>query len=105
MTSFLFVVKTFENALISREFLVNKFNFYLYFKKVRISNMVSNGIENIELTYDVPVEISAMAFKIIMGPFAGTCAGREENGRYYIKPWMLRYKEQLEKIIESNPIK
>lgn len=52
---------------------------------------------------DEPVEVSKSAYNIIMTKLAGTCFGREENGKYFIKPAFKTYFHLIEKIISSNP--
>ena len=60
---------------------------------------------NIELKYDQPIEVSETAFNIIMNQLSGTCCGRkEDNGKYYIKPWMMGYINEIKNVIAQNSL-
>ena len=63
------------------------------------------NISEIKLKYDVPIEVSEKAFSIIMNQFSGTCTGRKnENGKYFIKPWLMSYRKDIKETIANNPI-
>lgn len=47
---------------------------------------VKSGIE-----YNVPFEVTQTQYNILMNHFAGVVAGREEEGKYYIKVWYEKY--------------
>lgn len=53
----------------------------------------------IEIKYDQPIEVSADQYHVIMRKLPGVCAGRYEDGRYFIKLWLMKYSETIQKII------
>jgi hypothetical protein len=57
-----------------------------------------------KLKYDTQVEVSQKAFDIIMNQLAGTCAGREESGKFFIKCFMMGYKKEIKAVIKAFPI-
>ena len=57
-----------------------------------------------KLKYDTQVEVSQKAHDIIMNQLAGVCAGREENGKFFIKCFMMGYKKEIKAIIKAFPL-
>lgn len=53
---------------------------------------------------NTPIEVSQKTYNFIMGQMAGTCFGREENGKFYIKPALMTYKDEIEKVIKHFPL-
>ena len=51
---------------------------------------------------DQIIEVSRAQYNYIMNELAGTCFGREENGKYFIKISAPRYISMVEKIISKN---
>ena len=51
---------------------------------------------NIEIEYDKPFEVTEAQYKYCMNNFAGIVAGRKSKGKFYIKLWMMAYKEELQ---------
>ena len=41
-------------------------------------------------------------YNILMTQYFGTCAGRTENNKFYIKVWMKNYADQILKIINTT---
>jgi hypothetical protein len=37
-----------------------------------------------------------------MNKFAGIVAGREEEGKYYIKVWLMKYSKMVLSVIQSD---
>jgi hypothetical protein len=54
------------------------------------------------IKYDTPIEVTESQYRKLMSDFAGIVAGRQENGRYFIKVWMMKYKEQIRTTIKNN---
>lgn len=48
-----------------------------------------------EVKYDIPFEVSREQYKVFMTQLAGIVAGREQNGKYYIKVWMPKLFNQI----------
>ena len=57
-----------------------------------------------KLPYNTPVEVSSKAFTIIMNQLAGICTGREESGKYFIKCWLMSYKNEVKEVIKLHPL-
>jgi hypothetical protein len=53
----------------------------------------------IELKYDTPVEVSEKKYRELMNRCGGLIAGRQENGKFYIKLWMVKYKNDVEFVL------
>ena len=49
-----------------------------------------------DIKYDTPIEVSKEQYKRLIIQFAGVIAHRNENGRYWIKIWLMRFKEKLQ---------
>jgi hypothetical protein len=52
------------------------------------------------IKYDQPIEVSEKLYRIIMTEFAGVVAGRQNNGKYYIKVWVMKYSDMIEQLIK-----
>ena len=55
-----------------------------------------------EIVYDKEYEVSKKVYNILMTQYFGTCAGRTENNKFYIKVWMMNYADQILKIINTT---
>lgn len=51
--------------------------------------------------YDESIEVTKRQYELIMSRLAGTCAGRQEGEKYFIKLWIMSYKEQVLEIIQN----
>lgn len=52
------------------------------------------------MKYDSPFEVTSEQYKNLMNQFAGIVAGKEEDGKYYIKVWFTKYIPMIEKVLE-----
>lgn len=41
--------------------------------------------------YDTPIEVTRSEYEYMMKHYQGVIAGRESNGRYFIKVWLMKY--------------
>lgn len=55
-----------------------------------------------ELHYDMPIQVTENQYRRIMSELKGVCAGRVENGTYYIKLWLMSWKTNLIWILETE---
>lgn len=55
----------------------------------------------IEVKYDEQIEVTKEKYHKLMLKCQGIVAGREEDGKYYIKVWMPRYASIVESILNS----
>ena len=55
----------------------------------------------IVVEYDKPVEVGHEEYSKIMRIFAGIVAGRQEEGKYYIKCWLMKYSDKLSKYLNN----
>lgn len=56
----------------------------------------------IELQYDTPVEVTKDQLREMMRLFHGTIVGREDdNGKCYIKLWMMSSKNRVEQYLNN----
>ena len=51
-----------------------------------------------EIKYDIPIEVTEKQYRKLMTECAGIVAGREENGKYYIKVWFMKYTEYVKRV-------
>lgn len=55
-----------------------------------------------EIKYNIPIEVSEKEYGVLMNAFREIIAGRkDENGKYFIKLWLMRYKDHLLKAFEK----
>jgi hypothetical protein len=52
-----------------------------------------------KITYNTPIMVTETQYNTIMRKYAGSCAGRETNGLYYIMLWVPCYKQEIEKLL------
>lgn len=50
---------------------------------------------------DEKIEVTESQYNQIMGGLAGTCFGKKENGKFYIKLGISKYKKEVEMIVNS----
>lgn len=53
------------------------------------------------IQYDTPFEVTEYQYRLLMSKCGGIVAGRIEDGRYYIKVWLMRYKKEVERILNA----
>jgi len=53
-----------------------------------------------EIGYDIPITVTEKQYRHLMKEFGGVVAGREENGKYYIKVWLMSYAEQVQRVLK-----
>lgn len=53
-----------------------------------------------QLIYDIPVEVTARQYSVLMNQCYGSVCGRIENGRYFIKAWT--QIKNVEKILNET---
>lgn len=53
------------------------------------------------ILYDQPIEVTEKQYRPIIREFSGLIAHRTENGKFWIKLWIMRYREQLEKRLKE----
>ncbi len=56
------------------------------------------------IKYNIPFEVSKNAYSTIMNMIPGSCSGREENGKFFIKCWLMNWKPEIEDIINQYPL-
>ena len=57
---------------------------------------------NFELKYDVFTEVSTKQYGRIMNELKGVCAGRVDDGKYFIKIWLLKWRTNVLWILETE---
>ncbi len=58
-------------------------------------------MEEKKIKYDTPIEVSEQQYKKISSEFGGIVATKKENGKYYIKVWVMKYAPYIEAILRS----
>lgn len=56
-----------------------------------------------EIKYDQEFEVSEAQYNVIMNDLSGTCAGRKDNGKFFVKLWVMSCKKYIEKALEIVP--
>lgn len=52
-----------------------------------------------EIRYNVPIEVTQRQYSICMSALSGIVAGRVEDGKYYIKVFLMKYKKEVQKVL------
>lgn len=55
-------------------------------------------MKNIKLEYNVPIEVTKSQQDVIKRMGAGLVAHGEENGKFWIRPLIMKFKEPIEEI-------
>jgi len=55
-----------------------------------------------ELKYNEAVEVSKKQYDAVTSKCSGIVAHREENGKYYIKVWLMSYVNFVIKLLKEN---
>jgi hypothetical protein len=55
-----------------------------------------------EIKYNTPIEVNQKQYGICMSRHHGICAGRTENGKYYIKVLFMRYAKEVARDLKNN---
>lgn len=51
------------------------------------------------IKYDTPIEVTEKQYRNLMEECDGVVAGRIENGKYYIKVWLMKYVDQVNRML------
>jgi hypothetical protein len=52
-----------------------------------------------KIEYDTPIEVTKEQYHLVMTEASGIVAGRIDNGKYYIKVWMMSYANYVVKLL------
>jgi hypothetical protein len=55
-----------------------------------------------EIKYNTSIEVNKKQYGICMSRHNGICAGRTENGKYYIKVLLMKYAKEVETDLINN---
>jgi hypothetical protein len=55
-----------------------------------------------QIKYNTPIEVNQKQYGICMRKHHGICAGRTENGKYFIKVLFMKYVKDVEKDLINN---
>jgi hypothetical protein len=55
-----------------------------------------------KVNFDKPIEVSANQYGRIMTELKGVCAGRVEDGKYFIKVWLMSWSKNVEWILQTE---
>ena len=55
-----------------------------------------------KIDYNVPFEVTQSQYNDLMKHFAGIVAGREEEGKYYIKVWITAYNSSIINFLKNK---
>ena len=55
-----------------------------------------------EIRFDKPIEVSAKQYSIIMTKLKGVCAGKIQDGKYFIKIWLMSWSKEVKMILEAE---
>lgn len=54
------------------------------------------------IEYNKPIEVTQKQYGRIMTELKGVCAGKIEDGKYYIKVWLMNWKQNVQWILETE---
>lgn len=87
------------------------YNIYYYIIIWNLHNLILSLDYNnkyklyiMEIYLDTPFEVTENQYNVLMSKFPGVVAGRydEDNNKYYIKVWLMKYKPYVEDILKNN---
>jgi hypothetical protein len=55
-----------------------------------------------KLIYNTPIEVNQKQYNFCMSKFNGICAGRQENGKYFIKILFMKYHKEVEQFLKDT---
>jgi hypothetical protein len=55
-----------------------------------------------EIKYNTPIEVNQKQYGICMSRHQGICAGRAENGKYFIKVLFMKFVKDVERDLINN---
>jgi hypothetical protein len=55
-----------------------------------------------KIKYNTPIEVNQKQYGICMNRHHGICAGRTENGKYFIKVLFMKFVKEVEKDLINN---
>lgn len=55
-----------------------------------------------EIKYNTPIEVEKPKYNILMTKLSGIVAGREEDGKYFIKVLVMKYANHVQKILNQK---
>ena len=55
-----------------------------------------------EIKYNTPIEVNQKQYNICMSRHHGICAGRVENGKYFIKVLFMKYVNEVARDLKNN---
>lgn len=53
------------------------------------------------IKYNTPIEVTKSVHDVLMLRFAGVVAGRESEGKYYVKVLLMKYADMVGKFINK----
>jgi hypothetical protein len=59
-------------------------------------------MEIAEIEYNVQIEVTEKQYNIARSKLDGIVAFRKENGKFYIKPLLIKYKKLIQSILNNN---
>lgn len=51
------------------------------------------------MRYDTPFEVTEKQYGTVMNRCSGLVCGRRSEGKFYIKLWMIQYRDYVEKVL------
>jgi hypothetical protein len=54
-----------------------------------------------EIIYNTPIEVNKKQYDACMNTLSGIVAGRVSDGKYYIKVFLMRYKNNVKQILNK----
>ncbi len=55
-----------------------------------------------KIQYDTSIQVPVHQYFVLMEAFSGCIAGREEDGKYFIKVWLMSCVPHLNKILNKS---
>lgn len=55
----------------------------------------------ITIEYDKPIEVTKEQYNRVMRDCSGIVAGCEENGKYFVKCWLMKYVSYVEQCLTN----
>jgi hypothetical protein len=53
------------------------------------------------IEYDKPFEVTENQYNVLMNRCSGIVAGRKEDGKFFIKCWMMKYSVYVKSVLKT----
>lgn len=75
---------------------------YDYIEDKELLKKLNSLFNKKNITYNQPFEVTKEQYNTCVNRFNGICAGRQENGKYFIKVLFMKYSKEIKEFLKNN---